>query len=478
MKQHLPSDSSLMDPAAKLDIKKVFIGSLISGAAIIVLTQATGHTTLAVVLPISILLLYIRLGYYRDSAGLILDQFADSIYYLGFLFTLVALIVSLYYYRTETLDIGLLVSNFSLALTTTVVGLASRIIINNFRVDQQAASQHMENELEQAASTLVRHAKTIAMQLEVSHEEIQHSIQHSMDQATQGIQNATDRIEKHADLSGKILHKHMEGANRSITSLVEAINRSFHEIELPQDVLAKKLAEPVEQLVQQFGKTQDLVEGLNVEQQRIRDSTHQIVKNLDAYNDKLADEHLARESLLQLITQMSSLAKESAAITEQMAKQAETSQQSVACINDLMATMHTLPEDFSLLTKQFYAVSKRIVATFTEVDQNTKAGLNIASDLQEISRILIETRQTIEHLPDLGRSLEKTLQGMNIKAEMPGHKTPVSSSVESINEQQLQLIKQQHAELAQLLGESQRIPGQADSPSTDSSGFDTNRVKN
>ena len=64
------------------------------------------------------------------------DQVGDSCYYLGFLMTLLALIVSLRFIGSGAEPHGQapLVGRFGISLVTTVIGLAFRILLNQFRV--------------------------------------------------------------------------------------------------------------------------------------------------------------------------------------------------------------------------------------------------------------------------------------------------------------------------------------------------------
>ena len=86
-----------------------------------------------VVLPILCMLAYSSLGFIEKKNDTLIEQFADSIYYLGFLLTLVALIVSLVVLSEAEYSLEGVGSRFGIALATTVLGLFLRIILTNFR---------------------------------------------------------------------------------------------------------------------------------------------------------------------------------------------------------------------------------------------------------------------------------------------------------------------------------------------------------
>lgn len=85
-----------------------------------------------------VLTILIMLGYYAIAANQLnkiksisYEQFADSNYYLGFLFTLVSLSVTLIS-LVQNNNIELLISQFGIAILTTLVGLSLRIYTINF----------------------------------------------------------------------------------------------------------------------------------------------------------------------------------------------------------------------------------------------------------------------------------------------------------------------------------------------------------
>ena len=86
-----------------------------------------------VVLPILCMLAYSSLGFIEKKNDTLIEQFADSIYYLGFLLTLVALIISLVDLSEAEYSLEGVGSRFGIALATTVLGLFLRIILTNFR---------------------------------------------------------------------------------------------------------------------------------------------------------------------------------------------------------------------------------------------------------------------------------------------------------------------------------------------------------
>ncbi len=60
------------------------------------------------------------------------DEFTDSLYYMGFLFTLIALLFTLLGIKDQAINAGLIIEQNGLALSTTIVGLTARFCLRQF----------------------------------------------------------------------------------------------------------------------------------------------------------------------------------------------------------------------------------------------------------------------------------------------------------------------------------------------------------
>ena len=126
--------SKLIKRLRKLDYRNIFVLAFLIGATFIVLGWLLNSKYLCgVVLPVLCMLAYSSLGFTEKKNDTLIEQFADSIYYLGFLLTLVALIVSLVDLSEAEYSLNGVGSRFGIALATTVLGLFLRIILTNFR---------------------------------------------------------------------------------------------------------------------------------------------------------------------------------------------------------------------------------------------------------------------------------------------------------------------------------------------------------
>ena len=78
------------------------------------------------------------------------DQSGDNLYYLGFLYTLTSIAVSLMEYTTGR-DADVIVTNFGIAVFTTIAGLLLRLAFNQMRGDTADVERVTRMELAEAA---------------------------------------------------------------------------------------------------------------------------------------------------------------------------------------------------------------------------------------------------------------------------------------------------------------------------------------
>jgi hypothetical protein len=83
------------------------------------------------------------------------DQSGDNLYYMGFLFTLTSLGVSLYQFSAAH-EAEAIVQNFGIAIGSTIAGIGLRVIFNQMRRDPVEVEQRMRLELAEAARRVRR----------------------------------------------------------------------------------------------------------------------------------------------------------------------------------------------------------------------------------------------------------------------------------------------------------------------------------
>src|SRR5258708_6900042 len=129
----------------------VFFFVVATGAAYIVFAKMEGFSALQVTLvPVGVMIGYALLLGVARLFRLRDDQSGDNLYYMGFLFTLTSLAVSLYQFS----DVGSaeqIVQNFGIAIATTIAGITLRIFFNQMRRDPAEVEHPSRLELAEAS---------------------------------------------------------------------------------------------------------------------------------------------------------------------------------------------------------------------------------------------------------------------------------------------------------------------------------------
>lgn len=119
------------DPSGEqLNASQIFGLAIVLGIIAIVAGAYIDNRWVTLLIPLGVMLYYINSVRNDDVSDVSVEQKADSVYYMGFIFTLVAMTASLVALANtgDDLQFRPVVTNFGLALSTTILGLIVRII--------------------------------------------------------------------------------------------------------------------------------------------------------------------------------------------------------------------------------------------------------------------------------------------------------------------------------------------------------------
>ncbi|MYJ25794.1 MAG: hypothetical protein F4080_09715 [Holophagales bacterium] len=161
----MPVDSRQRSMDAERSGRGLFLAFFLGGGVLILLMKSlTASPLLAVVLPIVLMGSYACLLVEWPDLRPKVDFAGDNFYYLGFLYTLISLAISLYQFNTEGATSSI-ITNFGLALTSTILGLAGRILLNQPRDEEEVEATARED--------LARANRRLRAEMEYSIDEFQ-----------------------------------------------------------------------------------------------------------------------------------------------------------------------------------------------------------------------------------------------------------------------------------------------------------------
>ena len=137
------------------NLRNFFFFFTIIGIASIffVRTFSSGNLIFQMVVPGIVVVLYSILIFQKGKNVLSQDQLGDSVYYLGFILTLWALILALYDLSSDPKAEDI-ISKFAIALVTTVVGIFVRVFMSQFAPAQEDINEMSEKMLSDTALNL------------------------------------------------------------------------------------------------------------------------------------------------------------------------------------------------------------------------------------------------------------------------------------------------------------------------------------
>lgn len=125
----------------------VFATLTLGGCVFIAIAKLWGvNPIVAAGVPVSLMFFYLGVSVFTGKLRLHDEQTGDNLYYMGFLFTLTSLGVSLFQFGSEG-STETIVRNFGIAVTSTITGIALRIFYNQMRRDPADIERTARHEL-------------------------------------------------------------------------------------------------------------------------------------------------------------------------------------------------------------------------------------------------------------------------------------------------------------------------------------------
>lgn len=194
-----------------------FFGFFVVGVVFILTLKALVENQLVVTsVPCALMLAYAGLMWDFDEQRPRSDAAGDNLYYLGFLYTLTSLGHSLYRFSADAADTEVIVTNFGIAISTTILGMSLRVLMGRPAVDDPSVLD------ESARLDLAETARRLRRELSYTVETFREALEQDLDGARQRL--ALDAAETQ-EINSKTV-KRVQSLGRSITRLDDAIDKA------------------------------------------------------------------------------------------------------------------------------------------------------------------------------------------------------------------------------------------------------------
>ena len=184
---------------------------------------------------VSVLVIYALVVAKTPRLRVRLDQAGDNAYYLGLLFTLMSMAVALYQFG-EALHAGddksgtaAILSNFGIALFTTITGILLRVVLHQMRVDPADVESMTRIELAEASKRVKANLDVVSTQIAQFHDELR--------------QRTSDAVQSLLDLTNKELSEFASQVTTAASTLVDELKRSQSTVLAQAEASANKMVE-------------------------------------------------------------------------------------------------------------------------------------------------------------------------------------------------------------------------------------------
>lgn len=217
-----------------------FIIALFIGSTLISVGVLFNSTLLAVIAPVTVMLLYI--GVANKDTQLSQSIIGDSYYYMGFVFTLVSLGSALFYLSiNDNVDINTIVGSFGAALVTTVIGLVARLITTSFSFKATGQRRRLEDSIEKSLATFSEQLETLTSMSISSLTKVHTHTEATLIKVLETYENVNEEMsenyrksmcngEETISKSIKSLAERIDGIKVSPDMVSDPIKQSFNEI--------------------------------------------------------------------------------------------------------------------------------------------------------------------------------------------------------------------------------------------------------
>ncbi|MBZ9874302.1 hypothetical protein LB542_26040 [Mesorhizobium sp. BR1-1-9] len=209
--------SRQLDAAAPI----VFIVFTGLGAAYIVVAKSLSVSAFVVTfVPIALMTGYAAMIMIARGLRLRDDQTGDNFYYMGFIFTLTSLAVSLYQYGGGG-AVDEIVRNFGIAVASTIAGIAFRIVFNQLRRDPMEVERVSRLELAEASRKVRRELDGILSEMNHFQRSNQQMLQEGYHEIRTQVETSAKSLVQSLDLLAKEASEHIRVSSLAIQNGID-----------------------------------------------------------------------------------------------------------------------------------------------------------------------------------------------------------------------------------------------------------------
>ncbi len=392
----------------------LFVVLTLIGSAVIWLGKVWNFDiAMITAIPVAMMVLYMAVNM---LAGLRVhsEQAGDNLYYMGFIYTLTSLGVSLYKFTGEA-SIEDVVRNFGIAIISTVCGISLRIFFNQMRrdpADIEKAVRHelaemtrrVRAELDNSAMEFSSYRRTSNQMLSEGFEEIARQAEKNGEAVRAAIEAMSANAVESIQATSKRLLVTLEETHRNVAQLSETNAKNVTQLSSQMEDLAtvmtdksKQLSEAVDNVIQKYSAARSPEEVLKIDVSPAVESLRSVVDaHAKAISENAADTRETAKKVLagiapfkQTAANLVKLATELTASTAAQTQSSENVAKLTKAVEEIVSVTRAANEAHSVSTAKLSELIEVSTGRHSEAraaeEQSRLRGERIERTLSQLS---------------------------------------------------------------------------------------------
>ena len=195
------------------------------------------------------------------------ERVGDNCYYLGFLFTLVSLSNALYSFGYGDDDtINYVISNFGIALGSTIVGMLMRVMFNQMKIEPEQIEERIKENLTDTGHRLTGEIENVIGEMNSLSSTLKNSMTEALESTDSLLKDSKKRHASLVDSIDKLTEDVIARNEKSATAINDSIERitGTSSLEAPTQTIRKSLEKFAENINDANSKMEKLSSILDV----------------------------------------------------------------------------------------------------------------------------------------------------------------------------------------------------------------------
>lgn len=373
----LPSDDSAVQSHIKLGA--AWLCATLAGVSALAYSSFSQFSPTVTILVLVVLLVaYAGYGYVLPKKHTV--QFADSLYYMGFLWALFALLAAFVIWPTPKLTTDAVLTTFGYALVTTFCGMLLRLVVIQFQGAHPDRLVHAQETIDRRVAALTQQIDEATMEFTSFRDRAASDLGAMHHDLMRSLVDVRERLSEEYQKMTAIMSAGFESSLKDVLGRLAAI-------QFPQEILSAEVAK----LVAALGK-----QGEDFEKaaHRLEKSLMQAAETVTSFGDALDGSEAAKQVGV-AINELSSKIKER---TEEFVEMTTALEKSRTELDNQLNSLQSLGSAASMISTQLSGFEAEL------------RDLSSASMSAEVKNGLMNVQKAIRSSLEAGKAIESTMR--------------------------------------------------------------------